>query len=423
MKRGLCLTLAVLTLLLCTACGPSRTASDSEEARDAAREEPAAVVPALTRSLPVAEALQRGAVQSILVIGDSISDGNTDDGCVWGQDEREALGCRLILTEENGNRYYENAPDSQGWVKFLRAQAEAAGASVFHNDAISGMSAKWFNAHKELLFTEQDRYDAIFVMLGTNDRTACQTGEEFRAEYGELLAYVAARCEYLTVLVPIPAIYTPTDTVKNMNSAEIAENVRTLCGEAGYDFIDCYKDFPQMAADLGLPLGSLYWGGTHPNAVGYRTLWTAIAHEPEGTAQPEDFASVTCIGCNRDDLSGETAPDAMDASGDPLYPLGVSCITPGIPSPRPCLTARFWRPTGKRTAAPCNMPGRTNTSPRSFLWSAAGKTAVGRTGPTTIKEAPCAFLIFSQLNKFSGTGNFLPWASAIPRARRECSPF
>ena len=65
MKRGLCLTLAVLTLLLCTACGPSRTASDSEEARDAAREEPAAVVPALTRSLPVAEALQRGAVQSI----------------------------------------------------------------------------------------------------------------------------------------------------------------------------------------------------------------------------------------------------------------------------------------------------------------------------------------------------------------------
>lgn len=173
MRRFISVWFAAALCLLCTACGLSRTASDSEEARDAAREEPAAVVPALTRSLPVAEALQRGAVQSILVIGDSISDGNTDDGCVWGQDEREALGCRLILTDENGNRYYENAPDSQGWVKFLRAKAEAAGASVFHNDAIGGMSAKWFNAHKELLFTEQDRYDAIFVMLGTNDRTAC----------------------------------------------------------------------------------------------------------------------------------------------------------------------------------------------------------------------------------------------------------
>ena len=231
---------------------------------------------------------------------------------------------RLVL-EAAGERYYEKPQDQQGWVKHFRNYLKnTSEVSVFHNGAIGGKSAKWFNAHKDSLFEQRDRYDAIFVMLGTNDRTACQTGEEFRAEYGELLAYVAARCEYLTVLVPIPAIYTPTDTVKNMNSAEIAENVRTLCGEAGYDFIDCYKDFPQMAADLGLPLGSLYWGGTHPNAVGYRALWAAIAHEPMGTAQPEDFASVTCIGCNRDDLSGETAPDAMDASGDSLYPLGIS---------------------------------------------------------------------------------------------------
>lgn len=125
------LSLAVLCLL-CTACGWTKPVPLPEE--DAISE-----APALTRDLPVAEALQRGAVQSILVIGDSISDGNTDDDCVWGQEDR-----------------------------------------------------------------------------------------------------------------------------------------------------------------------------------------AAIAHEPEGTAQPEDFASVTCIGCNRDDLSGETAPDAMDASGDPLYPLGIS---------------------------------------------------------------------------------------------------
>lgn len=164
MKRGLCLTLAVLTLLLCIACGWTKPVSLPEE--DAISE-----VPALTRDLPVAKALQRGAVQSILVVGDSISDGNTDDGCIWSQEDRAAAGNRLILTDENGNCFYENAPDSQGWVKFLRAKAEAAGASVFHNDAISGMSAKWFNAHKELLFAEQDRYDAIFVMLGTNDRT------------------------------------------------------------------------------------------------------------------------------------------------------------------------------------------------------------------------------------------------------------
>lgn len=100
------LSLAVLCLL-CIACGWTKPVPLPEE--DAISE-----APALTRDLPVAEALQKGEVESILVVGDSISDGNTDDDCVWGQDEREALGCRLILTDENGNRYYENAPDSQG---------------------------------------------------------------------------------------------------------------------------------------------------------------------------------------------------------------------------------------------------------------------------------------------------------------------
>ena len=63
------LSLAVLCLL-CTACGWTKPVPLPEE--DAISE-----APALTRDLPVAEALQRGAVQSILVIGDSISDGNT----------------------------------------------------------------------------------------------------------------------------------------------------------------------------------------------------------------------------------------------------------------------------------------------------------------------------------------------------------
>lgn len=65
-------------------------------------------------------------------------------------------------------------------------------------------------------------------------------------------------------------------------------------------------------------------GNTDDGCVWGQEDRTAIAHEPEGTAQPEDFASVTCLGCNREGLSGDTAPDAMDASGDPLYPLGIS---------------------------------------------------------------------------------------------------
>ena len=80
--------------------------------------------------------------------------------------------------------------------------------SVFHNGAIGGKSAKWFNAHKELLFTGQPEYDAIFVMLGTNDRWDCLNEQEFYTEYSQLLSYLQERCGYLTVFTPLPGIHT-----------------------------------------------------------------------------------------------------------------------------------------------------------------------------------------------------------------------
>lgn len=65
-------------------------------------------------------------------------------------------------------------------------------------------------------------------------------------------------------------------------------------------------------------------GNTDDDCVWSQEDRTAIAHEPEGTAQPEDFASVTCLGCNREDLSGDTAPGDVNGAGEALYPLGVS---------------------------------------------------------------------------------------------------
>ena len=277
----------------------------------------------ISRPLPAFEALRAGELTSILVVGDSISDGNSDKDCLWTQEDRAARGYREILTDENGESYYENPVMSQGWVKYLRTAAEEAGVTLFENDAIGGMSAKWFNAHKEQLFAAHDRYDAIFVMLGTNDRWACADPEEFHAEYGALLAYLSERCTYLTVLTPIPALL-EADRSMPMNTEQIADEVRALCEENGYACIDCYRDFPQHAADEGLPLGYCYWGGTHPNTEGYRVLWETIAAEPEGTGQPEDPLSLSYLGANREDLTGDTPADAVQADGTPLYPDGVS---------------------------------------------------------------------------------------------------
>ena len=218
----------------------------------------------ISRPLPAFEALKAGELESIFIIGDSISDGNCDKGCVWTQEDRAERGYRLILTDENGESYYENPVESQGWVKYLRAAAENNGVTLFENDAIGGMSAKWFNAHKELLFGGRERYDAIFVMLGTNDRWNCSDPEEFHAEYGSLLSYLHERCAYLTVLTPIPSVLEIGKSMP-MDTAQVADEVCTLCVENGYDYIDCYRDFPQRAADAGLPLGYCYWGGTHPH--------------------------------------------------------------------------------------------------------------------------------------------------------------
>lgn len=212
------------------------------------------------------------------MIGDSISDGNGDVGCLYDQQERARAGNRLILTDEAGNAYYENAPDAQGWVTDFRAYlAENSAVSVFHNAAISGKSAKWFNAHKEALFSGgNDRYDAIFVMLGTNDRSDCQSGGEFQAEYGSLLEYLKGRCDHLTVLVPIPAIYDPTDTAKHLTSRQIAEQVIALCQEQGYRYIDCYHGLPQPAGDT--PADALTSDGTpvYPPGISWYYTWNAF---------------------------------------------------------------------------------------------------------------------------------------------------
>lgn len=277
----------------------------------------------ISRSLPAFEALKAGELESILVIGDSISDGNCDKGCLWTQEDRAERGYRQVLTDENGKSYYENPVESQGWVKYLRAAAEKAGVTRFENDAVDGKSAKWFNAHKELLFEGQEHYDAVFVMLGTNDRWNCSDPEEFHTEYGSLLAYLHERCTYLTVLTPIPSVLEIGKSMP-MDTAQIADEVRALCVENGYACIDCYRDFPQCAADAGLPLGYCYWGGTHPHTGGYELLWETIASEPEGTGQPEDATTISCLGANHKDITGDTPADAVREDGTPLYPFGVS---------------------------------------------------------------------------------------------------
>lgn len=284
--------------------------------------------PEKTPSPDFASALRNGEIQSVLVIGDSISDGNGDNGCLYTMEERAEAGARLI-GEIDGTAYYENAWDSQGWVTFFRNYLlENTSVTEFHNNAIGGKSAKWGNAHKEQWIPRD--YDAIFVMLGTNDRSDCLNQQEFYTEYAQLLEYAESRCDYLTVLTPIPAITNTQDGKKNMDTREISDTVLTLCANRGYPVINCYQDLLRYALEHGVTLADYIPTGTHPCHIGYVAVYRLIMEElglnpPIGDWFSEEGpAELLHIGMNRDDIQETTRLTDLDAQGDPIFPMDFS---------------------------------------------------------------------------------------------------
>lgn len=354
MKRGLCLTLAVLTLLLCTACGGNErldaleaqvssledALSQSEaqrvsDAYDFQRQLEALTTvgvqaPPPERHSGFGVALRAGEVHSVLIIGDSISDGNGDGGSYAEQSKRAELGGRLVL-EAAGERYYEKPQDQQGWVKHFRNYLKnTSEVSVFHNGAIDGKSAKWFNAHKEQLFTDDHpRYDAIFVMLGTNDRRDCLNEKEFYTEYSQLLSYLQEKCTYLTVMTPLPT-FPEENSTKNMENRQIADTVLQLCENNGYTCLNLYRGLIDYARSEGRALDEYFFAGCHPNPVGYLALWRLIADElnvnldPVQTYDPDrEVSAIVDIGINRPEITEQT--NLTDTyQGTPIFPEGVS---------------------------------------------------------------------------------------------------
>lgn len=288
MKRGLCLTLAALALLLCTACGGNErldaleaqvssledALSQSEaqrvsDAYDFQRQLEALTAvgvqaPPPERHSGFGVALRAGEVHSVLIIGDSISDGNGDGGSYIDQDERRELGGRLII-DTGDEAHYEKPQDQQGWVKHFRNYLKnTSEVSVFHNGAIDGKSAKWFNAHKEQLFTDDHpRYDAIFVMLGTNDRRDCLNEKEFYTEYSQLLSYLQEKCTYLTVMTPLPT-FPEENSTKNMENRQIADTVLQLCENNGYTCLNLYRGMIDYARNEGRALDEYFLRAATP---------------------------------------------------------------------------------------------------------------------------------------------------------------
>lgn len=236
----------------------------------------------------------------------------------------------MILESEDGI-YYEKPQDQQGWVKYFRNYLlENTAVTVVHNNAIGGMSAKWFNAHKEAVVPQD--YDAIVVMLGTNDRWDCSGPEEFYVEYTSLLSYLEGRCKYLQVLTPIPAFDSaaPSDTMEyHMDTRQAADTVLELCADQSYACVNLYSGLLWYAWTSGIPLDEFYLGSTHLCPSGYLHLWRCIARELGLNLEISDMYDTTLI-YDIADIGGERAEitestGLLDAfQGEDIFPFGIS---------------------------------------------------------------------------------------------------
>ena len=228
--------------------------------------------------------------------------------------------------------YYENDPRGQGWVTYFREYLlENTAVTVFHNNAIGGWSAKQLNGCKEAAVPQD--YDAIVVMLGTNDRWACSGPEEFYVEYASLLSYLESRCEYLQVLTPIPSVDNaiPSDTTEYpMDTRQAADVVLELCADRGYACANLYSGLLRYARTSGMRLDDFLIGGTHPHHAGYLHLWRLIAEELGLNLEinavydsSEAYGSFVEIGANREEVT-ENARLYASAQGTDIFPEGIS---------------------------------------------------------------------------------------------------
>lgn len=350
------LFLALILLLACTGCGNSKEiaalqerisalesqleqsetqrigdAYDFQRQIEALSSDAKPISPPAGQSEDFSAALRNGEIHSVMVIGDSISDGNGDYGFYFDQQVRADAGYRLVCTDENGDAYYEAPPDAQGGVKYFRNYLlENTSVTEFYNNAISGKSAKWYNAHKETLFDGgKTHYDAIFVMLGTNDRWHCLNQEEFYTEYSQLLSYLKGQCDYLTVFVPVPTFDDITES-PNMSTRQIADTVLQVCGNNNYKCYNLYTGLMAYARSEGRSLDEYYIGGTHPNSTGYLALWRLIAEDlglSLDITQTYDRSSVlpavVIIGENRPEIT-ERSNLTDTYQGIDLFPEGIS---------------------------------------------------------------------------------------------------
>ena len=210
-------------------------------------------------------------VSKVKLIGDGITAG-------FGHSAYSSPDEGRIVFSNSGQTFREPGFEFDSWANQLRQYVSAPefGEVDVVNAGIIDKTADWTLRNIDSLLAEQE--DAVFVMLGTDDRIYSSI-EKFESDMRQLLAIADERSEYLVVMSPPPSkeeIYPYKFTM-----AQVDAVLRTVSEEQGYIFLSHYDAIQQHLADNKSIVyeDMMQTAGANPVDEGYAVMWETIRAE------------------------------------------------------------------------------------------------------------------------------------------------
>lgn len=177
-----------------------------------------------------------------------------------------------IVFEADDIIHHEVSHLPHTWANAFREYVQTSYPNVsFTNAAIKDKSATWFNAHKDDIVLEDDT--VALVMLGTNDRWAASSIEEYKEQYREFLQHIQAQARETIVMISPPSLTDDYDMM-NFTMADVAQATKELCEEQGLSYISLYDAIYDAAERQQRDLVSyLQADGPHLTDVGNDIVW------------------------------------------------------------------------------------------------------------------------------------------------------
>ncbi|MGG1612214.1 GDSL-type esterase/lipase family protein [Paenibacillus sp. FSL K6-2441] len=271
--------------------------------------------------------LEAGQITKIRVIGDSIAVGLNVPGAGEDPDGR-------VIVDQGGVVKREPLKTPPGWVNLFRKYIEGKFPNVdFFNAGVGG----WSVSEEGVTYRDQwvgTDNDVVFVILGTNDRSAVADAQEFEMALTEFLQYVETTCNHLFVISPSPTL-NDFDSSGNIVSGrnitmDVIDRVTTkVCIENKWPHFSFYREFLKYSAETRAPLNQLLQsdGGSHPLASGHMLMWKIMQSKLGITQDTYNYENELITASNSGNLQIIYKTGSTETSSTPITSYPDRAIT------------------------------------------------------------------------------------------------